>query len=256
MKVTILGASGGIARGLRTVSIQVDDDVLIDAGTGVNDLTLEQMASIQHVFLTHAHLDHIACLPMLADAALDRRNGPLTVHALPETLAVLRDCLFNNRVWPDYTVRPSAGAPWVVLEEIALGRPIVLSGRTITPLPARHSVPCAGYAVEGPHGGFAYSGDTAFCEEFWGEVNRMQSLRNIFLECTFRDDVAPEQASEWGHMVPRLWGKVFLAYQGKAEIRVIHMEPGKEVDTLRQLERQREGVGKIMPVTAGEFFDV
>ena len=43
----------------------IDDDVLIDAGTGIGDLELSDLDSIRHVFLTHAHLDHIAGLPML-----------------------------------------------------------------------------------------------------------------------------------------------------------------------------------------------
>lgn len=255
MRVTILGATGGIARGLRTVSIQVDDDILIDSGTGVNDLTLDQMAAIQHVFLTHAHLDHIACLPMLADAALDRRVGPLTVHALPETVDVLKDCIFNNRVWPDYTARPTPESPWVALEPVAIGHPTCLGGRTVYPLPARHSEPGVGYAVETDTGGFAYTGDTTLCEQFWEAVNLMPKLRYIFLECTFREDVTPQQALEWGHMSSRLWGAAMILYTGEAEVRAIHMEPGKEDVTMKQLaERMGEKVPRA--VKAGEVFDI
>jgi len=247
VKLTILGASGGIARGLRTISFLVDGDILIDAGTGVNDLSLEQMAAVRHVFLTHAHLDHIACLPMLADAALDRRGGPLTVHALPETLATLKDSIFNNRVWPDYTAKPTPEAPWAALESVTVGQPLCLDGRTVTPLPARHSVPGVGYAVEGETGGFAYSGDTTLCEPFWEAVNNLPKLRYIFLECTFRDDVSAEQALEWGHMTPRLWEKALAMYQGNAEVRVVHMEPGKEGVTLGQLaERLKRNVPIIV----------
>jgi ribonuclease BN (tRNA processing enzyme) len=255
MKVTILGATGGIARGLRSVSIQVDDDILIDAGTGVGDLTLDQMAAVRHVFLTHSHLDHIACLPMLADAALDRRAGPLIVHALPETLAALKDSIFNNRVWPDYTARPTPEYPWVVLAPVAVGQPLCLDGRTVTPLPARHSVPGVGYAVEGETGGFAYSGDTTLCEPFWEAVNNLPKLRYIFLECTFRDDVSPEQALEWGHMTPHLWRQALERYTGSAEVGVVHMEPGKEEVTQRQLE---ERLGRKSPrlVIAGEESEV
>lgn len=56
MKLTILGCSGGIGIGLRTTAMLLDDDVLIDAGTGVGDLTLDRMARIDAVFLTHSHL--------------------------------------------------------------------------------------------------------------------------------------------------------------------------------------------------------
>ena len=36
----------------------VDHDILGDAGTGVEDLSVEQLAAIDHVFLTHSHHDH------------------------------------------------------------------------------------------------------------------------------------------------------------------------------------------------------
>jgi len=68
IKLKILGCSGGIGgEHLRTTSLLVDDDVLIDAGTGVGDLSIAEMARIDHVFLTHTHLDHIACLPLMID---------------------------------------------------------------------------------------------------------------------------------------------------------------------------------------------
>ena len=63
MQLRILGCSGSISRGSHTTSMLVDDDVLIDAGTGVGELTLEEMMPIKHVFLTHSHLDHLASLP-------------------------------------------------------------------------------------------------------------------------------------------------------------------------------------------------
>ena len=65
MRVRILGCSGAIARDCRTTAFLLDHDLLIDAGTGVGDLSLEEMAQVQHVLLTHSHLDHIAALPLL-----------------------------------------------------------------------------------------------------------------------------------------------------------------------------------------------
>ncbi|MFD2272138.1 MBL fold metallo-hydrolase [Undibacterium arcticum] len=57
----------------------LDDDVLIDAGTGVGDLTLDEMVRIDHVFVTHSHLDHICSIPFLVDTVGHRRNTPLMV---------------------------------------------------------------------------------------------------------------------------------------------------------------------------------
>ena len=67
MKLRILGCSGGIGGQLRTTSMLLDQDVLIDAGTGVGDLSMEELARIDHVFLTHSHLDHVTSIPFLVD---------------------------------------------------------------------------------------------------------------------------------------------------------------------------------------------
>jgi len=95
MIVQVLGCSGAIAAGSRTTSFLVDDDVLIDAGTGVGDLSLEALARIDHIFISHSHLDHVLAIGLLADSVMRARRaagrGPIQVHALPETLAALRE---------------------------------------------------------------------------------------------------------------------------------------------------------------------
>src|SRR5207342_2805390 len=75
MKLQVLGCSGSIARDCRTTSFLLDDDVLIDAGTGVGDLPLEALARIDHILLTHSHLDHVLGVPLLADSVLRRRQA-------------------------------------------------------------------------------------------------------------------------------------------------------------------------------------
>ena len=68
----------------------VDHDILIDAGTGAADLSLAELAAIDHVFITHAHLDHIAALPLMIDSISDLRQAPLTVHATEALLVRAR----------------------------------------------------------------------------------------------------------------------------------------------------------------------
>jgi len=61
MHLTVLGCYGGIGGSRRTIALLLDDDILIDAGSGAGDLTLERMARLEHIFLTHAHLGHNVC---------------------------------------------------------------------------------------------------------------------------------------------------------------------------------------------------
>ncbi|RZI64386.1 MAG: MBL fold metallo-hydrolase, partial [Variovorax sp.] len=102
MQVRVLGCSGAIAKDCRTTSFLIDGDLLVDAGTGVGDLTLDEMAGIDDVLLTHSHLDHIAALPLMIDAVASRRSQPLRVHALRATIEALRAHVFNNVIWPDF----------------------------------------------------------------------------------------------------------------------------------------------------------
>ena len=78
MEFRVLGCSGGIGKGLRTSSYMVDNDILLDAGTGVGDLSLEEMRQIEHVFITHSHMDHVLSIPLLVDTLFtDIQHKPL-----------------------------------------------------------------------------------------------------------------------------------------------------------------------------------
>src|ERR1035437_4004974 len=104
VKLRILGCSGGIGgRHLRTTSMLVDNDILIDAGTGVADLSLSELSLIDHVFVTHSHLDHIVTIPFIVDTVGGMRAKPLTVYAIPATIEILRNHIFNWIIWPDFT---------------------------------------------------------------------------------------------------------------------------------------------------------
>jgi ribonuclease BN (tRNA processing enzyme) len=188
MRVRVLGCSGAIARGCRTTAFLLDDAVLIDAGTGVGDLTLDEMARIDHVLLTHAHLDHIAALPLMLDAVAARRLAqgapPLRVHALPGTIADLQHHIFNHRIWPDFTTLPSAATPLMRFEPLAVGDQLRVGGLAIEVLPAVHTVPAVGYAAAAPSGHWVFSGDTGRNPAFWARLNQLP-VAMLIIETAF-----------------------------------------------------------------------
>src|SRR3954449_9945938 len=163
MIVQVLGCSGSIAAGCRTTSFLLDDDVLIDAGTGVGDMPLDALARIEHILMSHSHLDHILSIGLLADSVMRERSarGPIQVHALPETLAALRTHIFNGVIWPDFTRLPSAEHPMLALVPFAVGDVLELNGKRVEVLDASHTVPAVGFAVDGGSAGWwVYTGDT------------------------------------------------------------------------------------------------
>ena len=185
--IKILGCSGGISKDLRTTSLLLDDDTLIDAGTGVGDLSLEALKKIDQVFLTHSHLDHICSVAFLVDAVGALRSQPLKVYGLKETLEALKQHIFNNVIWPDFTRIPSLEKPFLTLHEISLAQTVALGRRSITALPVHHSIPAVGYQIDSGSGKLIFSGDTGPCEEFWSAINQMDHVRHLIIENSFSD---------------------------------------------------------------------
>ena len=184
MKVRVLGCSGAIAKDCRTTSFLLDRDVLIDAGTGVGDLTLDEMRAVDHVLLTHSHLDHIAALPLMVDAVAGQRGKPLMVHALPGTLDALRNHVFNNVIWPDFSRIPTPEAPFIRFSEIQVGQTLSITGKMIEVLPAVHTVPAVGYAATSGSGCWVFSGDTERNPAFWKRVNEL-NVAMLVIETAF-----------------------------------------------------------------------
>lgn len=173
MKVRVLGCSGAIAKDCRTTSFLIDGEILIDAGTGVGDLTLAEMRRIQHVFLTHSHLDHIAALPLMVDSIAAQLTSPIQIHALAGTIDAVKAHVFNDVIWPDFSRIPTPQAPFVMFNEVRVGQTFQLSGKSIEVLPAVHTVPAAGYSVSAGAGCWVFTGDTERNPAFWKRVNQL-----------------------------------------------------------------------------------
>ena len=174
MKVRVLGCSGAIAKDCRTTSFLIGDSILLDAGTGVGDLTLEEMGKIDHVLLTHSHLDHVAALPLMLDAVSSQRRYPVQVHALAATISALQTHVFNNVIWPDFSAIPSAASPFLQYRAFVSGDVLNIAGVQIEVLPAHHTVPAVGFAVLGDTGWWVFSGDTERNPAFWARVNTLK----------------------------------------------------------------------------------
>ena len=264
MKVRVLGCSGAIARDCRTTSFLIDQDALIDAGTGVGDLTREEMLRIDDVFLTHAHLDHIACLPLMVDTiASSRASRPLRVHALPETIAALRQHIFNGVIWPDFSRLPRADAPLISFHPIEVGRAIQSHGRSIEPLPAAHAVPAVGYAVRGGPvaAWWVFSGDTGHNPAFWQRVNQL-TVGALVIETAFsnreRDLAALSQ-----HLSPdTLAGELaHIGDQRRYPIYITHTKPAETETIMREIgefgqRASAQSAHDIRWLSAGHVFEL
>lgn len=255
MKVRVLGCSGGIGGPeLRTTSLLVDQDVLVDAGTGVGELSLDELAMIDHVFLTHSHLDHVACLPFLVDTVGELRDKPLTVHASRATLGILRKHLFNWSLWPDFTEIPNRKRPFLRYAEMAPGKTVRLGGRRITPLPVNHTVPAVGYRLDSGQASLVFSGDTTTCDALWRAVNRIRNLRYLIIETAFPNHQR-ELAVVSGHLCPGMLRDELRKLRREAEIYITHLKPGRVELTMREIG-QLAGEYRPRMLQANQVFEL
>lgn len=235
MRLKILGCSGGIGANLRTTSMLLDHDVLIDAGTGVGDLAMSDLARIDHVFVTHSHMDHVVSIPLLVDTVGWMRDTPITVHAIAETIDILKAHLFNWKLWPDFAQIPDAARPMLRYEPVRLGETVTLGGRKITPLPANHVVPAVGYRLDSGRASLVFTGDTTTNDALWREVNAIDNLRYLIIEtafCNREKDLA--MASK--HLCPSLLATELAKLERPAEIYITHLKPGEIELTMREVE--------------------
>ncbi len=236
MKLKVLGCSGGIGgRHLRTTSFLIDNDILIDAGTGVGDVSLAELMLIDHIFLTHSHLDHVCSIPFLVDTVGGMRNKPLTVHAPEPTLEILRNHVFNWSIWPDFSQIPSPAKPWMRYEPVELGQTLELRGRKITALPANHTVPAVGYHIDSGQSSLVFTGDTTTNDPLWAIVNKLANLRYLIIETAFCNRER-DLAIASKHLCPSLLAEELAKMARNAEVFITHLKPGEIELTMQEIE--------------------
>lgn len=246
MKLRVLGCSGGIGGNLRTTSFLLDHHVLIDAGTGVGELSLTEMAMIDHVFVTHSHLDHIACLPLMIDSIGFMRDRPLTVYSSEETLDILKKHVFNWKVWPDFSEIPSPRNPYMRYQPISVGEAVVLKGCKITAIPASHIVPAVGYQLDSGKASLVFCGDTTTNDALWTVVNKIRNLRYLIIETAFSNSER-NLAVLSKHLCPSLLAGELAKLKRHAEVFITHLKPGEVELTMREIEEcVRESPPKML----------
>ena len=244
MRLRVLGCSGSIGgQHNRTTSFLVDQDILIDAGTGVGDLSLAELTLIDHIFVTHSHLDHVNSVAFFLDSVGALRPKPVTVYATSPTIETLKKHFFNWDIWPDFTVIPSPEEPWLRYQAIEVGQVIALGGRKITVLPAIHTVPAVGYQLDSGKGSLVFTGDTGPNDALWPVVNRIENLKFLIIETSFSDK--DRQLAELSqHLCPSTLAEELAKLERPADIYITHLKPSEIELTMQEIE---ELSGSLQP---------
>jgi ribonuclease BN (tRNA processing enzyme) len=236
MRLRVLGCSGSIGgQQNRTTSFLVDHDILIDAGTGVGDLSLAELTLIDHIFITHSHLDHVNSIAFFLDSVGALRPKPVTVYATGATIAILKKNLFNWDIWPDFTVIPTPEQPWLRYQEVDVGKVVALGSRKITVLPAVHTVPAVGYQLDSGKASLVFTGDTGPNDALWKVVNRIENLRYLIIETAFSDKDR-ELARLAQHLCPSMLAEELGKLTRPAEIYITHLKPSEIELTMQEID--------------------
>jgi cAMP phosphodiesterase len=201
MKLRVLGCYGGNIPGHGMTSLLVNDTVALDAGWVSGALTLKEQVKVKDILISHSHLDHTCTLPFLIDNNFSAPGFSLRIYAIPEVIASMKNHLFNNHTWPDFTCLPNDLTPVLKLVEITPEEPFVINGLTFRAIHVSHIVPTTGYIVEDKKGAIAFSSDTGPTERFWEVVNTVKRLRAVITETSFPNEFQ-DLATVSGHLTP------------------------------------------------------
>ena len=228
---------------MRTTSMLVDHDILIDAGTGLTELTLAEMAMIEHIFITHSHLDHLAALPLMIDSVADMHDRPITLYATDATLEIIKNHIFNWAIWPDFSEIAIRQEAVMQYQTIRIGEPVRLGERTITAVPAEHTVPAVGYHLDSGQASLVFTGDTTVNDAFWPVINRISNLKYLIIETAFSNRER-QLALTSKHLCPSMLAEELARLERDVSVFITHLKPGQVELIMGEIE---ECIGDFRP---------
>ncbi len=223
MRVRVLGCSGGSAPDHHPTCFLVDGRVAFDGGALTSVLAEDEQEAVDHVVLSHAHLDHVAELPFFLDNRFARQTRPINFYGHERTIEDLRDGIFNNRIWPDFTQLKTRKSVALELHVVEPGRPFSVDRLTLTPNAMEHPVPCLGYLVESGASAFYLAGDTSSAEGVKAAVAKTPHLKDLVIEVSWPDRMR-DLARVAGHLVPSDI-KAAWPLHPSARVLITHIKP-------------------------------
>lgn len=235
MKVTLLESSVGSGKNQQILASYIINDVIsIDGGCVGFATPLEVQKRIEHVFLSHSHLDHIASVPIFIDNIYVHGPKCPTVYANAPTITALKTDIFNDRIWPDMIRLSAEESPFLKLEELKSETAINVGGVTVLPIDIDHVVPTVGFIVSDATSSVAFVSDTSPTTRIWELINQQPNLKAVFLECSFPNNME-WLAEKAKHLCPRLFAAELGKLKPGTPVIAIHIKPAFEPQILTEL---------------------
>lgn len=185
MRIQVLGGHGGLARGFSATSFLIDHKLLIDAGSVASNLSVEDQVKIDHILISHSHLDHTKDLTFLCDNCFGMKGVPFKVYTHSTVKNHIMSHLFNDTIWPDFTVLPTKENPTIEIHAIRPEEVLELGKYKITPVKVQHPNDAMGFIVDDGEGAVLFTVDTGPTERIWEIAKSIPHLKAIFTEVSF-----------------------------------------------------------------------
>lgn len=202
--IEFLGTGGTRTPTQGTTCLRVSEHCVIDAGNLINTFG-DDVFTIEHIFLTHSHLDHIIDIPFLADLFVTQKSISLKIYGLKATLDDLRQFIFNHRVWPNFEEITLIGHTDKTIEliELDLESPFCVDDITLTPFKTDHTEGSCGYIIEKNGSGILFTADTYQCNRIWELLEEYPTIHTLITEVSFPSSFA-KLALDSKHLTPAL----------------------------------------------------
>lgn len=231
MKLRVLGGDGGVAPGFQTTSFLINQSILIDAGSCATSLSLTEQRKINTIFISHSHLDHVKDIGFLADNVFTHRRTPIELVSTPEILGILKDHLFNNKIWPDFTKITNGHCP--ILAYRPIDQAHTIDGVEIKIYPVHHPVPAIGFILKDKKGSLLITGDTGPTDILWEAANQEPKLRAVLTEIAFPNRLE-KVAIAAGHFTPGMFKDEMAKLKKAVPLYIYHLKP----EYLKDLQRE------------------
>jgi len=213
----------------------IDDTVAIDAGSLATATSNVQKKQIRDVVLTHAHLDHIAGLPLFIDDLFAVLDAPVFVYGTSEVIETLERDIFNWEIYPRFSELENDNGSVMKYRPFKAGEEFSAKHLRLMPIAVNHKVPTIGFVVSDGKTTLALSGDTAEMDGFWQVVNGEKNLSVLLVECAFPNELE-ELANVSHHLTPKLLQKELKKFNHQhCSIYVINIKPMYREEVVRQI---------------------
>lgn len=224
--IKILGAFGSKGVNFNSTCLQVDRHILIDAGNILAGLG-DDAKYINHIFLSHSHLDHLIDIPFFIDTFFTHREIPLYIYGRQKTLDDLHQYILNNDIWPDFTkielINKQHNA--IVFKPIELGETITFENCSLKAIENNHTESSCGYVITKDGVATLFSSDTYLCDSLFEEINSNSNIKSAIFDVSFPSSFK-QLALASKHLTPALLKEqLSLLQREDVRIYVNHLKP-------------------------------